>query len=184
MPSSIAASSCPSNSLSSVTGLTLGSQLTVLPSASFWPCSFLEITAGNCCGHASRSNTIWPTKLMGYFRNILKRGRSLTKLAELRAISRSNICRRTTGGGRSRTCFQHSVVDGAHSVTGKPLLANDPHLDYAAPIIWYLARLSRRPNLTLVGATMAGGPLVILGHNGQIAGVNDPPMQTPRGRAC
>ena len=60
------------------------------------------------------------------------------------------------------------VVDGAHSVTGKPLLANDPHLDYAAPIIWYLARLEAS-NLTLVGATMAGGPLVILGHNGQIA---------------
>ena len=60
------------------------------------------------------------------------------------------------------------VVDGDHSVTGKPLLANDPHLDYAAPVIWYLARLEA-PNQTLVGATMAGAPLVILGHNGEIA---------------
>jgi penicillin G amidase len=60
------------------------------------------------------------------------------------------------------------VVDGAHSVTGKPLLANDPHLDYSAPIIWYLTRLEA-PDLTLTGATMAGAPLVILGHNGQIA---------------
>jgi len=60
------------------------------------------------------------------------------------------------------------VVDGAHSVTGKPMLANDPHLDYSAPVIWYLARLEA-PDLTAAGATMAGAPLVILGHNGQIA---------------
>ena len=60
------------------------------------------------------------------------------------------------------------VVDGPHSVTGKPLLANDPHLDYAAPVIWYLARLEA-PNLTLAGGMMAGTPVMILGHNGQIA---------------
>ena len=40
----------PIDSLSSVTGPTLGSRLTVLPLASFWPYSFLEITTGNCCG--------------------------------------------------------------------------------------------------------------------------------------
>ncbi|HUB97498.1 MAG TPA: penicillin acylase family protein, partial [Stellaceae bacterium] len=33
------------------------------------------------------------------------------------------------------------VVDGKHSQSGKPLLANDPHLDYSAPGIWYLARI-------------------------------------------
>ena len=33
------------------------------------------------------------------------------------------------------------VVDGAHSASGKPLLANDPHLGFSAPGIWYLARL-------------------------------------------
>ncbi len=60
------------------------------------------------------------------------------------------------------------VVDGAHSVTGKPLLANDPHLDYAAPVIWYLARLEA-PDLALTGGTIAGAPLTILGHNGQVA---------------
>jgi penicillin amidase len=60
------------------------------------------------------------------------------------------------------------VVDGAHSVTGKPLLANDPHLDYSAPLIWYLARLEA-PNLTLAGATVAGSPVLALGHNDRIA---------------
>ena len=60
------------------------------------------------------------------------------------------------------------VVDGAHSVTGKPLLANDPHLDFGAPLIWYLARLEA-PDLDVAGATIPGAPLVVLGHNGRIA---------------
>src|ERR1700726_4022932 len=33
------------------------------------------------------------------------------------------------------------VVDGAHADSGKPVLANDPHLGFAAPGFWYLARL-------------------------------------------
>jgi penicillin G amidase len=60
------------------------------------------------------------------------------------------------------------VVDGAHSMTGKPLLANDPHLDYSEPLIWYLVRLEA-PYLNLAGATVAGAPVVILGHNDRIA---------------
>jgi penicillin amidase len=60
------------------------------------------------------------------------------------------------------------VVDGAHSVTGKPLLANDPHLDFAAPLVWYLTRLEA-PDIDMAGATMPGAPVVVLGHNKRIA---------------
>lgn len=60
------------------------------------------------------------------------------------------------------------VVDGAHSATGKPLLANDPHLGFRAPGLWYLAR-TESPGLTLTGATVPGVPYHILGHNGHIA---------------
>ena len=60
------------------------------------------------------------------------------------------------GGGRLR------------SATGKPLLANDPHLELTVPIIWYLARITT-PELTLTGATAPGTPLVLLGQNGHIA---------------
>jgi penicillin G amidase len=60
------------------------------------------------------------------------------------------------------------VVDGAHSVTGKPLLANDPHLDYSEPLIWYLARLEA-PGTDLTGAFIAGTPAMVLGHNDRIA---------------
>ena len=61
------------------------------------------------------------------------------------------------------------VVDGKHSASGKPLLANDPHLGLSAPSFWYLARIET-PGLDLAGVTAAGaGPLVILGHNRHIA---------------
>lgn len=60
------------------------------------------------------------------------------------------------------------VVDGTRSVTGKPLLANDPHLGLTAPSIWYLAHLSW-PGADVVGATLPGTPVVVLGHNGHAA---------------
>ncbi len=60
------------------------------------------------------------------------------------------------------------VVDGAHSVSGKPLLANDPHLGFSAPGFWYLARL-KTPEHDIEGGTVAGTPFVIIGHNEKIA---------------
>ncbi|HTZ38307.1 MAG TPA: penicillin acylase family protein [Stellaceae bacterium] len=60
------------------------------------------------------------------------------------------------------------VVDGAHSASGKPLLANDPHLGFSAPGFWYLARL-KTPEHEIVGGTVAGSPLVVVGHNERIA---------------
>ena len=60
------------------------------------------------------------------------------------------------------------VVDGGHSKSGKPLLANDPHLGFGAPGFWYLARL-KTPNGEIAGATAAGVPLVVIGHNQHIA---------------
>jgi penicillin amidase len=59
------------------------------------------------------------------------------------------------------------VVDGKHSVSGKPLLANDPHLPFATPDIWYLARIDT-PELHLAGATSPGAPFVVIGHNQRI----------------
>jgi penicillin amidase len=59
------------------------------------------------------------------------------------------------------------VVDGKHSISGKPLLANDPHLPFATPDIWYLARIDT-PELHLAGATSPGAPFVVIGHNQRI----------------
>ncbi len=60
------------------------------------------------------------------------------------------------------------VISGKRTVDGKPILANDPHLQAAQPPIWYLVNLSA-PNFHVSGVTIAGSPGVILGHNEQIA---------------
>jgi penicillin amidase len=60
------------------------------------------------------------------------------------------------------------VVSGKHTTTGKPLLANDPHLQASAPSIWYMVHLSA-PGLRVAGVAAPGGPGVIIGHNDHIA---------------
>jgi|GEM_PF-7637 len=60
------------------------------------------------------------------------------------------------------------AVRGNFSGTGGPILANDPHLGFAAPILWYLVRIET-PKGQQVGATAPGVPFIILGHNGAIA---------------
>jgi penicillin amidase len=60
------------------------------------------------------------------------------------------------------------VIDGRLSASGKPILANDPHLGYRAPGHWYFARLTA-PGLDVAGATAPGVPFTLLGHNDRIA---------------
>lgn len=60
------------------------------------------------------------------------------------------------------------VVSGAHTKSGKPLLANDPHLGLTAPGIWYFAHL-HAPGLNAIGATLPGVPGVVIGRNDRIA---------------
>ena len=60
------------------------------------------------------------------------------------------------------------VVSGRHSASGKPILANDPHLGFRAPNIWYLVRIDA-PGLNVAGATVPGMPFHLFGHNGRIA---------------
>jgi penicillin amidase len=60
------------------------------------------------------------------------------------------------------------VVSGAHTITGKPMLSNDMHLDIRMPNTWYEAHLSSG-DYDVVGVTLPGVPFVIVGHNHQIA---------------
>ncbi|HEV3141994.1 MAG TPA: penicillin acylase family protein [Vicinamibacterales bacterium] len=60
------------------------------------------------------------------------------------------------------------VVDGTLTASGKPLLANDPHLGTRLPSTWYLAHLSA-PDFDVIGATLPGTPAVALGRNRFIA---------------
>ncbi len=60
------------------------------------------------------------------------------------------------------------VLAGSQSSTGRPLLANDPHLKLSAPALWYFARL-KAPGIEVAGASMPGLPMVVLGQNRHIA---------------
>ena len=68
---------------------------------------------------------------------------------------------------RKREASNEWVLSGAHTVSGKPLLANDPHLGFAFPGLWYLARLVG-PGFDIRGASAPGGPGIVLGHNASI----------------
>ncbi len=60
------------------------------------------------------------------------------------------------------------AVSGHRSKSGKPLLANDPHLELTLPSIWYEMHLVA-PGLDVSGVTLAGLPGVVIGHNRAIA---------------
>jgi penicillin G amidase len=71
------------------------------------------------------------------------------------------------------------VIAGSHSKSGKPLVANDPHLGLSAPAIWYYARVQAPPErnadgsqnapLDAIGATLPGLPFVVLGRTTKVA---------------
>lgn len=60
------------------------------------------------------------------------------------------------------------VISGERTASGKPLLANDPHLGLGTPAIWFYAHL-KSPEQNVIGATLPGMPLVVLGHNSHVA---------------
>lgn len=60
------------------------------------------------------------------------------------------------------------VVSGARTESGKPLLANDPHLGLQAPALWYLVHVST-PEGNAIGGTLPGVPFVTLGRNDHVA---------------
>lgn len=60
------------------------------------------------------------------------------------------------------------VVSGAHTDSGKPLLANDPHLEQSLPSTWYMVHL-KAGDLDVTGASLPGVPAVVIGHNQRIA---------------
>lgn len=72
-------------------------------------------------------------------------------------------------GGRNQSLGSNSwAVAGGKTLSGKPLLANDPHLKLTAPSVWYFAHL-HAPGLNVIGASLPGVPGILLGRNDQVA---------------
>lgn len=64
------------------------------------------------------------------------------------------------------------VVAGERTVSGKPLLANDPHIDLQTPSTWYQTHLiveGELEKLNVIGVSLPGVPGILIGHNEQIA---------------
>ncbi len=87
-------------------------------------------------------------------------GPALDRLAEDLTVFTANVGR----GGASNNW----AIAPSRTATGRPILANDPHLPPALPPYWYLAHV-RTPSLAVAGATFIGTPVFIAGHNGTVA---------------
>jgi penicillin amidase len=70
-----------------------------------------------------------------------------------------------TGAGNGSNNW---VVDGTKSVTGQPLLANDPHISTTLPGVWYEMHLHAQ-DFNVAGVSIPGVPFIVIGHNRHIA---------------
>ncbi|MEM1313379.1 MAG: penicillin acylase family protein [Pseudomonadota bacterium] len=67
------------------------------------------------------------------------------------------------------------AISASRAASGAPILANDPHLWLTAPSIWHLARLELPATdgsggaQGIIGATIPGLPLVLVGRNADFA---------------
>lgn len=62
------------------------------------------------------------------------------------------------------------VVNGNKSASGKPVIANDPHLAFSLPGKWYAAVINS-DNINVAGVTLPGVPGVVIGKNKNISWV-------------
>ena len=60
------------------------------------------------------------------------------------------------------------VVGGDQTRSGKPILANDPHMNHYLPSLMYQQHL-RCPGLHVIGVTAPGLPYILIGHNDRVA---------------
>ncbi len=61
------------------------------------------------------------------------------------------------------------AVSGRFTTSGRPMIANDPHLELATPAIWYPIGLEVPGRLEAFGDSLAGVPAVVHGYNRHIA---------------
>ncbi len=71
-------------------------------------------------------------------------------------------------GGEAQMGSNAWVISGRHTATGKPILANDTHLEWGFPSPWYMVHL-KAPGLNVTGFSIPGIPAVLIGHNDRVA---------------
>lgn len=97
------------------------------------------------------------------------RGSWAARLTEVLASGPPAVSAFLLNGARHEAIGSNNwVVDGTRTASGKPLLANDPHLGANIPSLWYLAHMSAGA-FDVAGATLPGAPAVAIGRNRHIA---------------
>ena len=127
-----------------------------------YPADGLNILS-SVAGPAFRSGETAPTyrNTAVSYTDALSRSFSTTSLALRRLL--------LGGGGATEGLGSNNwVVDGTLTASGKPLLANDPHLGTQVPSLWYLAHMTAG-DFDVIGATLPGTPAVAIGRNRFIA---------------
>ena len=93
----------------------------------------------------------------------------LYRLLGLKAATVTALTAPTFGFGDGEGLGSNNwVVSGQRTVSGKPMVANDPHLGLTTPSVWYFAGM-QAPGLKVMGATLPGVPGIVLGRNDRIA---------------
>jgi penicillin amidase len=92
----------------------------------------------------------------------------LTRDQKSKTLPATELTANEVPGGKEGIGSNNWALNGKLTSSGKPLLANDPHLGLSAPAIWYMAHLEA-PGLNVIGATLPGIPAVVLGRTDKFA---------------
>jgi penicillin amidase len=90
------------------------------------------------------------------------------QLLEVLRRAKGRPDRRLVQIGRAAAGSNGWVVGPAKTQRGSPLLANDIHLGFTVPNLWYRCSL-RYENVSVSGVIIAGIPVIVCGSNGKVA---------------
>lgn len=101
---------------------------------------------------------------------IKKVTKGVTKFAQINSnfIETDKAFRKFIGMTGTHLGSNNWVVNSQMSASGKPIIANDPHLAYRAPGIWYAAVI-KSPTWNAAGVTLPGVPGIVIGKNDNIS---------------
>ena len=94
--------------------------------------------------------------------------RAKSSSTQLQRLPANELSLNDLPGGKEGIGSNNWALSGKLTTSGKPLLANDPHLGLSAPAIWYFAHLNA-PGMNVIGGTLPGIPAIILGRTDQYA---------------
>ncbi|PTL74978.1 penicillin acylase family protein [Vitiosangium sp. GDMCC 1.1324] len=116
-----------------------------------------ELTAMILPSHAPETPLIVPPEAMNL--------RGLAGVAKMEGLDKVDA---QMGDPNIVSGSNNWVVHGDRTASGKPLLANDVHIGLGLPSTWYESGL-HGGRFNVVGFTLPGVPMVVLGHNGHVA---------------